>query len=99
MRADWTASGACTGGSTAPPTGAARRASGGAATTSTTKSRARAETAMQEARQAPPEQGVQARRHRRPLPPGGFPAPVRIRSSQKKSLAGEIEIVYRAKRK
>src|SRR6267378_6947132 len=36
MRADWTASGACTSGSTAPPGGATRRASGGAATTSTT---------------------------------------------------------------
>src|SRR5256884_1551045 len=37
MRADWTASGACTSGSTAPPRGATRRASGGAATTSTTR--------------------------------------------------------------
>src|SRR5512145_3201370 len=37
MRADWTASGACTSGSTAPPGGATRRASGGAATTSTTR--------------------------------------------------------------
>src|SRR5947209_558391 len=36
MRADWTASGACTSGSTAPPRGVTRRASGGAATTSTT---------------------------------------------------------------
>src|SRR3989442_3929962 len=36
MRADWTASGACTSGSTAPPRGATRRASGGAATMSTT---------------------------------------------------------------
>src|SRR5205085_7298385 len=36
MRADWTASGACTSGSTAPPRGATRRASGGGATTSTT---------------------------------------------------------------
>src|SRR5213592_3426199 len=35
MRADWTASGACTSGSTALPRGATRRASGGAATTST----------------------------------------------------------------
>src|SRR3984893_1217383 len=35
MRADWTASGACTSGSTAPPRGATRRALGGAATTST----------------------------------------------------------------
>src|SRR6266852_106351 len=35
MRADWTASGACTSGATAPPRGATRRASGGAATTST----------------------------------------------------------------
>src|SRR6266852_4045308 len=35
MRADWTASGACTSGSTAPPRGATRRASGGSATTST----------------------------------------------------------------
>src|SRR5882762_8610801 len=44
MRADWTASGACTSGSTAHPRGATRRASGGAATTSTpTKARARAE--------------------------------------------------------
>src|SRR6266540_1346144 len=32
MPADWTASGACTSGSTAPPRGATRRASGGAAT-------------------------------------------------------------------
>src|SRR5438094_534937 len=38
MRADWTASGACTSGSTAPPRGATRPASGGAATTSTTAS-------------------------------------------------------------
>jgi hypothetical protein len=38
MCADWTASGACTSGSTAPPRGATRRASGGAATTSTTPS-------------------------------------------------------------
>src|SRR6266536_1190929 len=37
MRADWTASGACTSGSTAPPRGATKRASGGAATTSTTR--------------------------------------------------------------
>src|SRR5437879_891599 len=37
MRADWTASGACTSGSTGPPRGATRRASGGAATTSTTR--------------------------------------------------------------
>src|SRR2546426_1133531 len=37
MRADWTASGACTSGSTAHPRGATRRASGGAATTSTTR--------------------------------------------------------------
>src|SRR5712664_2520936 len=36
MRADWTASGACTSGSTAHPRGATKRASGGAATTSTT---------------------------------------------------------------
>src|SRR5712691_1945121 len=35
MRADWTASGACTSGSTAPPRGATRPASGGAAMTST----------------------------------------------------------------
>src|SRR5438477_9566784 len=35
MRADWTASGACTSGSTAPPGAATRRGSGGAATTST----------------------------------------------------------------
>src|SRR3989442_9266751 len=37
MRAEWTASGACSSGSTAPPRGATRRASGGAATTSTTR--------------------------------------------------------------
>src|SRR6266508_1708752 len=37
MRADWTASGACTSGATAHPGGATRRASGGAATTSTTR--------------------------------------------------------------
>src|SRR5437868_4068701 len=36
MREEWTASGACTSGSTAHPRGATRRASGGAATTSTT---------------------------------------------------------------
>src|SRR6266446_4672853 len=36
MRADWTASGACTSGSTAHPRAATRRASGGAATMSTT---------------------------------------------------------------
>src|SRR6266404_5585390 len=36
MRVAWTASGACTSGSTAPPRGATRRVSGGAATTSTT---------------------------------------------------------------
>src|SRR2546426_11609982 len=48
MRADWTASGACTSGSTAPPRGATRRASGGAATTSTpTKARALAEARLQ----------------------------------------------------
>src|SRR2546425_9369674 len=48
MRADWTASGACTNGSTAPPRGAMRRASGGAATTSTpTKARALAEARLQ----------------------------------------------------
>src|SRR5258708_38243064 len=35
MRAGWTASGACTSGSTAPPGGATRRASGGSVTTST----------------------------------------------------------------
>src|SRR6185295_5905724 len=34
-RAEWTASGACTSGSTVPPRGATTRASGGAATTST----------------------------------------------------------------
>src|ERR1700682_3625390 len=37
MRAGWTASGACTSGSTAHPRGATRRGSGGAAMTSTTK--------------------------------------------------------------
>src|SRR6202043_3436848 len=36
-RADWTASGACTSGSTVPPGGATRRACGGAATTNTTR--------------------------------------------------------------
>src|SRR5262249_15133963 len=35
MRADWTGSGACTSGSTAPPWDATRMASGGVATTST----------------------------------------------------------------
>ena len=35
--ADWTASGACTSGSTAPPRGVTRRASGGAATTNTSR--------------------------------------------------------------
>src|SRR5260221_9452123 len=40
MRADWTASGACTSGWAAPPGGATRRAaSGGAATTSTTSAK------------------------------------------------------------
>jgi hypothetical protein len=38
MRADWTALGACTSGSTAPPRGATRRASGGAATAGTAAS-------------------------------------------------------------
>src|SRR6266511_2101231 len=37
MRADWTASGACTSGSTAHPRVATKQASGGAATTSTTR--------------------------------------------------------------
>src|SRR5437870_1368033 len=37
MRADWTASGACISGSTAPPRGVTRRASGGAATTNTSR--------------------------------------------------------------
>src|SRR5437016_5550935 len=37
MRADWTASGACTSGSTAHPRGVTRRSPGGAATTSTTR--------------------------------------------------------------
>src|SRR5262249_40008755 len=37
MRADWTASGGCTSGSTAPPKPGTRRASGGNATTSTSK--------------------------------------------------------------
>src|SRR5262245_8872008 len=47
MRADWTASGACTSGSTARPRGATRRACGGAATTSKpTKARARAEARL-----------------------------------------------------
>src|SRR6266498_1408928 len=41
MRADWTASGACTSGSTAHPRGATRRASGGAAATSTTSAERR----------------------------------------------------------
>src|SRR5512134_1266729 len=41
MRADWTASGACTSGSTARPRGATRRASGGAATMSTTSAERR----------------------------------------------------------
>src|SRR6266487_3278837 len=52
MRADWTASGACTNGSTAPPKGATRPASGGAATMSTRASRsginARQKTAAHE---------------------------------------------------
>jgi predicted dithiol-disulfide oxidoreductase (DUF899 family) len=42
MRADWTASGACTSGSTARPRHATRRACGGAATTSTTSAEPRA---------------------------------------------------------
>src|ERR1700756_5181763 len=37
MRADWTASGACTSGSIARPLGATRRGRGGAATTSTAR--------------------------------------------------------------
>src|SRR5258708_9215312 len=41
MRADWTVSGACTSGSTAPRRGATRRASGGCATTSTTSAEPR----------------------------------------------------------
>src|SRR2546427_85864 len=41
MRAGWTASGACTSGSTAHPGGATRRASGCAATTSTTRAERR----------------------------------------------------------
>src|SRR2546428_3341561 len=41
MRADWTASGPCTSGWSAPPRGATRRASGGAATTSTTRAERR----------------------------------------------------------
>src|SRR6266478_600328 len=41
MRVDWTASGACTSGSTAPPRGATRRAPGSAATTSTTSAERR----------------------------------------------------------
>src|SRR6266568_1306976 len=41
MRADWTASGACTSGSIARPRGATRRASGGAAMTSTTSAERR----------------------------------------------------------
>src|SRR5665213_1132406 len=40
MRAEWTASGACTSGWTAPPRVATRRASGGAATTSTASAEA-----------------------------------------------------------
>src|SRR5262252_5665313 len=40
LRADWTASGACTNGSTAPPRGVTSRAPGGAATTSTTSTEA-----------------------------------------------------------
>src|SRR5256712_10834991 len=44
MRADWTASGACTSGSTAHPRGATRRACGGAGTTSTTSADADART-------------------------------------------------------
>src|SRR5439155_10243065 len=48
MRADWTASGACTSGSIAPPKDATRRGSGGAATTSTTnKARAPADARRQ----------------------------------------------------
>src|SRR5881396_1936198 len=47
MRADWTASGACTSGSTARPRGATRRASGGAATTSMTSAE-RSATARRE---------------------------------------------------
>src|SRR5207249_7466728 len=41
MRVDWTASGACTSGSTAPPGGATRRAPGSAAMTSTTSAERR----------------------------------------------------------
>src|SRR3989442_294983 len=41
MRAEWTASGACSSGSTAPPRGATRRAAGGAAPTRTTKAERR----------------------------------------------------------
>src|SRR3989442_4614043 len=44
MRADWTASGACTSGSTAHPRGATSRAFGGAGMTSTTSADADART-------------------------------------------------------
>src|SRR5438445_13226378 len=46
MRADWTASGGCSNGSTAPPKGATRRAPGGATTTSTTKAEPSPRTAV-----------------------------------------------------
>src|SRR5438034_3440242 len=64
MRADWTASGACTSGSTAPPRGATRRAPGGAATTSTTRAernrRCRGATAGREiSRRMVPERASQ----------------------------------------
>src|SRR5215469_544230 len=48
MRADWTASGACISGSTAPPRGATRRATGGSAATNTTSAEPIREQPMQE---------------------------------------------------
>src|SRR5258705_1242339 len=55
MRVDWTASGACTSGSTAPPRGATRRASGGAGTTSMTS----AEPGLEISRRMAPERASQ----------------------------------------
>src|SRR5216117_3775673 len=50
MRAVWTASGACTSGSTAPPKGATRPASGGVATTSTPRNERHADARTHMAR-------------------------------------------------
>src|SRR5947209_6017627 len=75
MRAEWTASGACSSGSTAPPRGATRRASGGAATTSTRRAeRSRGRRGAAAASPGPPSsrsvEALAVSKPRRPvLPP------------------------------